>query len=359
MESILETVLELWDELILLISEHGLYVAGAGLALTVLIIVFLRFRAKRNADDWDWAGDGAEEEDSISSGNGDDGFLEVGPEPVIVYRKKEIEEPEQPKAPEYKPPTPQPELQAEPEPQKPEPMPEYNPEPQPPEPDSKPEPMAAPEYEPEPTTAPEYKPAPQPPDPEPKPEPMAVPEYKPDPEPIPVYNPEPEPEPQPQMPGPEPEPQFQHAIPKPSIPVKDSKPEPNRLRPTETKIQGGLKPQPDLYLVSEFATDTIQTLTQHGYEIEEVVYQGVFGADYIALRPGVRAYVQVKDWKKKVTENTVQEVHGYANNHSCNQAIIISLGGFNRSANKLAERLGIMLWDKRTLKKLPETQGFS
>lgn len=276
MQQIIEYANIIFEELSLVVtnlfSEPMLLFAGLGILLLVLVILMLVKRRRRRPVD--------------SDGDGDGEFLEVGPEPVIVYRRtsEQEEESEEESEPE-----------AEPEAEAAEPEPELEEEPQP-----------SPDQQPIPNT-------------EATPEPAGLEPFT-ESEPVPPVDFEPEPQPDgPVRPSPMPEPVTYEPLP---------------------------------FLESELASDTLHLLTRQGYKLDKVVYHGRFGADFILTKADIRTYVQIKDWKKKLTANGVQEVFAYANSNSCNQIIIVTAASFDRSAEKAAGRMGVLLWNKKNLKKL-------
>lgn len=252
-------------------SSSLLLYVGLAFAL-VLIVLLLILRKVRGGH---------------SHQEGDIEYLEVGPEPVIVYRKSS--DPQQKKDP---------------------------------EPQAKPEPKQDQESVPE-TAQPAAAAEPETPEPASQPQEKVKTEAK-------------------LVSVPEPEPKF---IPEPELepePLPDHTPAaPPQKRPDE--------PLP--YLESELANTTLQFFASQGFRIETIVYQGTYGADYIVSRSGIRAYILVKDWKKKITDNTVQEAHSYANANECSQAIIITASGFSGAAVKAAGKIAVSLWNQKTLKK--------
>lgn len=276
MDQILNTVESFLAKAMVFVNENLLLVAGLGLVLLLLILMAM-IRGRRSR---------------YTQQDGEIEFLEVGPEPVIVYRRAEEHESSQ-----------EPEATPSPEPE-PEPEPESEPEPE----------LTVAALESEAETELELEQPELVRDSEPDPLPFSQPELPPQP----VFDPEPEPEPE----------------------VADDPPPASSPPP--------LLP----YLESELANDTLNFFSAHGYDIEKIVYQGVYGADFIATSPGIRAYVQVKGWKKKIAENNVLEVYGYANNHDCNQIILVSASNFPRAAAKAAARIGVKLWNRKTLKRL-------
>jgi len=221
----------------------------------------------------------------------DSELLEVGSEPVIVYRKAAEQQQEEP---------PKMENVEEPEPEKlpPEPVPS---------PPTIIETDPVNEADGEPVPLPQIENLPR----------INLPEA--------TMDPEPEPEP----------------IPDPKAQIKP------RLVTTPAPPS-----EPLPYLESELANDTLFLFSHQGFQIEKIVYQGKYGADLIVTRPGARVYVHVKEWKKKITDSTVQEVYNYAKTNDCNQVIIVASSSFLRNATKVAARMNVILWSPKTIKKL-------
>lgn len=102
-------------------------------------------------------------------------------------------------------------------------------------------------------------------------------------------------------------------------------------------------------LESDLANIVLRLFTSQNYEME-IVYQGHYGADLIGSSQGTRIFVQVKDWKKKVRENTVLEARNFARANRCDLVLIVS-AGFDRSAVKKAKTASATLWNKKMLHK--------
>ena len=53
------------------------------------------------------------------------------------------------------------------------------------------------------------------------------------------------------------------------------------------------------YLSSKLANDVLEFFNSQNFRIEQVVYQGIFGGDFIAVRGGIRAYVRSRIGKRR------------------------------------------------------------
>lgn len=117
-------------------------------------------------------------------------------------------------------------------------------------------------------------------------------------------------------------------------------------------FQPALAREPLPHLESDFAGDILLLFSKQGFTIEKVPYHGTYGADFIVSSPGMKAYVQVKDWKKKATPRTVQEARYYANTNGCHKTFLIPLAGYTTAAGREAAQRAVYLLDGRTLKKI-------
>lgn len=299
MENVIESIKKLFQDLsaTLGISTDILLIACLGV-LVLLLIILMIFGKKKPRP-------------KKSSEGSDSGFLEVGPEPVIVYNRANKE-----KAP---------------------------------SPDSESPPLTKAEQDPLPLIQPNYDTEPQRETAwEPVPTPSA-----PTPEPASTSRPEPE-SPDFQFPKWEPEPI-------PSAAASNLSPFQQYMR-AEPGQESAATFQPTLFqeplpaLESDFANEILLLFTREDFTVEKVAYHGTYGADFIVFAKGLRSYVQVKDWKKKATPRTVLEARYYANSNGCQKAILIPKAGYTGAANREAVQRTVILWNTRILKKIKEGQ---
>lgn len=302
------------------LSTDLLLLIGLGLLLLLLIILIVARKKPRSKK---------------GHKNSDSDFLEVGPEPVIVYgRGRKQEEPQTESVPEFDPePEPEPQTQFDltPEPQ-PEPQPQFDLTPEP-QPEPLPQFDLTPDPQPEPLPKFDLTPKPQR-------EPLAQPDFPPEPKPEPVSPLKPEPLDLSYLPqAPEFSP-FQHFM--NAGPGQEA----------AAAFKPALAQDPLPLLESDFASEILLLFSKQGFTIEKVVYHGTYGADFIIAAKGMRAYVQVKDWKKKATPRTVQEARYYSNTNGCHKTILIPMAGYTNAANREAAQRAVFLWNAKTLKKI-------
>ena len=86
-----------------------------------------------------------------------------------------------------------------------------------------------------------------------------------------------------------------------------------------------------------------------GYDVERTPDSGDFGADVIAQKREKKIAIQAKRYERKVSLGAIQEVRAAMDYYSCNKAIVITNSQFTEAAKKLAERTGVVLWDRKIL----------
>ena len=79
------------------------------------------------------------------------------------------------------------------------------------------------------------------------------------------------------------------------------------------------------------------------------------GVDIIAFRDGIKYGIQCKCYSCTVGNEAVQEVYAGIAYHRCNKGIVLTNNYFTSSAISLAQRVGVILWDRDALIKLLHT----
>jgi len=112
---------------------------------------------------------------------------------------------------------------------------------------------------------------------------------------------------------------------------------------------GKKQPLLDRMTGTEFVNFLADFFDNKGYHVRKNPPTHDFGADLIVDRFGETIAVQAKCRKQAVGITAVQEVHGARDYYLTRRAMVISVGGFTNSAVKLANRLGVELWDRKKL----------
>lgn len=113
--------------------------------------------------------------------------------------------------------------------------------------------------------------------------------------------------------------------------------------------------QIDMMTGSEFEHYTKYLLKELGYSNVKVTPSvGDQGIDVIAHKDGVKHGFQCKRWKKNVGNKAVQEVHAGIGFYSLDKGFVITNSNFTQSAEQLAEKINVELWNRDKLIKLLE-----
>lgn len=160
------------------------------------------------------------------------------------------------------------------------------------------------------------------------------------------------------QPTPSPKEPTPQSTPPPAPPVVEQKPatppateQASRQQPSELPPP----PSPAVYQIlragayNEKSEQLIAVFRTNLYQIEQIIYEGRFGMDFVVSKLGARTLVNAKWWKKKVGERVVQAAIEGSHHHRCDFAVVVSPKGFNRAAKKLAKAHSVALWDNKTL----------
>ena len=79
---------------------------------------------------------------------------------------------------------------------------------------------------------------------------------------------------------------------------------------------------------------------------------GDFGVDVIAERDGVVYAIQCKRYHGPVGIDAVQQVYAGRDFYECNVAVVLTNSYFSRAAQRLADKIGVVLWDRDMFKEL-------
>ena len=98
----------------------------------------------------------------------------------------------------------------------------------------------------------------------------------------------------------------------------------------------------------------LETLFENmGYKVERTRKQGDYGADLIiskSIGKGSRTAVQAKRYNNKnVSVDAVQQAVAAKGYYGCQDAMVVTNSNFSKSAQKLANKNGVELWDRNKL----------
>ena len=88
-------------------------------------------------------------------------------------------------------------------------------------------------------------------------------------------------------------------------------------------------------------------LKEKGYiDVKNTKASGDQGIDIIAYRDGIKYGFQCKYYSSPVGNHAVQEASSGAKYYECHVAIVVTNTCFTESAKKLADKIGVVLWEK-------------
>ena len=103
----------------------------------------------------------------------------------------------------------------------------------------------------------------------------------------------------------------------------------------------------------EFERFCARLLTENGYERVTVTKEsGDQGIDIIAYKDGVKFGIQCKCYATDIGNKAVQEAYSGKAYYNCHVGVVLTNRYFTRSAIELAQKNGILLWDRSKLLKL-------
>lgn len=95
----------------------------------------------------------------------------------------------------------------------------------------------------------------------------------------------------------------------------------------------------------EFENFVASLFIKMGYRVRKTPGSKDYGADLILCRNGLKIAVQTKRWKSKVGVRAVQEIAGAVPFYNADKGIVITNNLITKEAYKLADCLGVELWD--------------
>lgn len=103
----------------------------------------------------------------------------------------------------------------------------------------------------------------------------------------------------------------------------------------------------------DFETLTCDILAANGFDIAENTQASRdFGVDVLARRDGISYAIQCKRYKGAVGIEAVQQVYAGRAYYDCHVAVVLTNQYFTSNARKLADKLGVLLWDRDVLEEM-------
>lgn len=96
-----------------------------------------------------------------------------------------------------------------------------------------------------------------------------------------------------------------------------------------------------------------EILIANDFELaENTPASGDFGVDILAIKEGMTYAIQCKRYLEPVGLEAIQQVYAGRAYYECHVAVVLTNQTFTTNACKLADKLGVVLWDRETLRKL-------
>lgn len=103
----------------------------------------------------------------------------------------------------------------------------------------------------------------------------------------------------------------------------------------------------------EFENYISHLLKINGYkEIEITPASGDFGIDILAKKDDIKYGIQCKNYSSQVGSESIQEAYSGKQYYNCHVGVVVTNNYFTKHAKQLAEKNGIILWDREKLKEM-------
>lgn len=103
----------------------------------------------------------------------------------------------------------------------------------------------------------------------------------------------------------------------------------------------------------DFEELTCDILVANGFEMaENTQASSDFGVDVLARKDGITYAIQCKRYHDTVGIEAVQQVYAGRDYYECHVAVVLTNQYFTSSAHKLADKIGVVLWDRDMLEQL-------
>lgn len=103
----------------------------------------------------------------------------------------------------------------------------------------------------------------------------------------------------------------------------------------------------------DFETLTCDILIANGFETAENTQASMdFGVDVLARKDGITYAIQCKRYHNPVGIEAIQQVYAGRAYYECHVAVVLTNQYFTANAHKLADKIGVVLWDRDMLAQL-------
>lgn len=103
----------------------------------------------------------------------------------------------------------------------------------------------------------------------------------------------------------------------------------------------------------DFEELTCDILIANGFETAESTQASMdFGVDVLACKDGITYAIQCKRYHSTIGIEAVQQVYAGRAYYECHVAVVLTNQYFTSNAHKLADKIGVALWDRDMLEQL-------
>lgn len=103
----------------------------------------------------------------------------------------------------------------------------------------------------------------------------------------------------------------------------------------------------------DFEELTCDILVANGFETAENTQASMdFGVDVLACKDGITYAIQCKRYHGPVGIEAVQQIYAGRAYYECHVAVVLTNQYFTSNAHKLADKIGVALWDRDMLEQL-------
>lgn len=105
----------------------------------------------------------------------------------------------------------------------------------------------------------------------------------------------------------------------------------------------------------EFEEYTCKLLRKNGFDnVIKTKASGDFGIDVLAEKSGIKYAIQCKNYNSPLSNKCVQEAYSGKQYYNCHVGVVLTNSTFTQHARDLADKNGILLWDRSHLIKMLE-----
>lgn len=107
----------------------------------------------------------------------------------------------------------------------------------------------------------------------------------------------------------------------------------------------------------EFENYCAELLKKNGYNNVKVTpASNDYGIDILCEKDNIKYAIQCKNYSSQLGNKCIQEAYSGKQYYNCHVGVVLTNNYFTHNAEQLAQKNGILLWDRNTLLKLMESE---